>query len=241
MSSGTGPGLNGRSTLWTVASRAPIHPQATLVARRPPSPKWVRGDPMKLGRAGFVGIALLVGWSGVAGASASSSAPITVRVALHPSRVVAGQPIKGTVVFTNTTSREIAVESCAANGWLQAGLEGRRVRPQPSSTVVACPPSIRLVPGANSIRSDRSYDLRRLCPTWREVGRICCLLVHRRVDLHCPGREVLPRLSSSWDFHMTEAPRPVTVTLLRPPEPKKSPRCPNCFSQPSFGPTPIRR
>ena len=104
---------------------------------------------MNVCRAALVGIALLVGWGGVAGASGTSSAPIKVGVALQRSRVVAGQPIKGTVTLTNTTSRQITVESCARNGWLQVGLKGRGYTYQANSTLIACPPSIRLAPGAN--------------------------------------------------------------------------------------------
>ena len=39
MSGGTGRDLNGRSTLQTVVSRAPTYPRATLVARRPRTPR----------------------------------------------------------------------------------------------------------------------------------------------------------------------------------------------------------
>jgi hypothetical protein len=100
----------------------------------------------------LAGTALLAGWSGVAGASGSSPAPIKVQVSLDQSRALAGQPIKGTVVLTNATSRPITVETCARNGWLQVGLKGQGYTYEATSTLVACPPSIRLAPGANHFR-----------------------------------------------------------------------------------------
>jgi len=195
-------------------------------------------------RAALVGIALLVGWGGVAGASGPSSAPIKVRVALQHSRVVAGQPIKGTVVLTNTTSRQITVESCAQNGWLQVGLKGRGYTYQASSTLVACPPTIRLAPGAN-----------RFPVTVLTTYESCLQPGGESVTSLPPctstGPPSLPagRYSTTVFImglpDMTEAPHPITVTLLRPMEPKKSPssvpRCPNCLTHPAYGPTPIRR
>ena len=199
---------------------------------------------MNFGRAALVGIALLVGWAGVAGASGSSSAPIKVRVALHQSRVVAGQPIKGTVILTNTTSRKITVESCAQNGWLQVGLRGRGYTYQASSTLIACPPSIRLVPGANRfpVTVLTTYES-CLQPGGESVTSLpACTSI---------GPPPLPagRYSTTVFImglpHMMEAPRLMSVTLLRPMEPKKSPssvpRCPNCPTHPAYGPTPIRR
>ena len=199
---------------------------------------------MNVHRAALVGIALLVGWGGVAGASGPSSAPIKVRVALQHSHVVAGQPVMGTVVLINTTSKQITVESCAQNGWLQVGLKGRGYTYQASSTLVACPPTIRLAPGANRF------------PVTVLTTYESCLQ---------PGGESVTSLPSSTSTgppplpagrysttvfimglpHLTEPARPVTVTLRRPMEPKKSPssapRCSNCSTHPAYGPTPMRR
>jgi hypothetical protein len=195
-------------------------------------------------RAALVGIALLVGWGGVAGASGSSSAPIKVRVALHHSRVVAGQPIKGTVTLTNTTSRQITVESCAQNGWLQVGLKGRGYTYQSSSTLIACPPSIRLAPGANRfpVTVLTTYES-CLQPGGESVTSLpACTTT---VPPPLPAGRYSTTVFLMGLPHMTEAPRPMTVTLLRPMEPKMSPssvpRCPNCPTHPAYGPTPIRR
>ena len=199
---------------------------------------------MNVCRAALAGTALLVGWGGVAGASGSSSAPIKVRVALQRSHVVAGQPIKGTVTLTNTTSRQITVDSCAQNGWLQVGLSGRGYTYQASSTQIACPPSIRLAPGANRfpVTVLTTYES-CLQPGGESVTSL--------PSCTSTGPPPLPagRYSTTVFImglpHLTEPARPVTVTLLRTMEPKKSPssvpRCPNCSTHPAYGPTPMRR
>lgn len=210
---------------------------------RSPGRRKGQDDQVNFSRAVLVGIAFLLGWGGVAGASASSSTPITVRVALHHSRVLAGQPIKGTVILTNTTSSVITVESCAANGWLQVGLEGRGYGYQASSTLVACPPSVRLVPGANRFPVT-------VLTTYESCIQPGGSSVPSLPACTSTGQPPLPAGTYSTTVvimglpQMTKAPRPVTVTLLRPMEPKKSPssvKCPNCSHHPSFGPTPIRR
>jgi hypothetical protein len=186
-------------------------------------------------RGALVGIALLAGWGGVAAASGSSSAPIKVRVALHHSRVVAGPPIKGTVVLTNTTSRYITVESCAQNGWLQVGLKGRGYTYQASTTLIACPPSIRLAPGSNRfpVTVLTTYE-RCLQPGGESVTSL--------PPCTSTGLPPLPagRYSTTVFImglaNMTQAPRLITVTLRGP-----APRCPNCTTHPAYGPTPMRR
>jgi PASTA domain len=86
-----------------------------------------------------------------AAASGSASPPIGVHVSLDHNRAVAGQPIKGQVVLTNTTARDITVDACTKNVvWLSVGLSG----PVDSvagggSLLITCPPTIRLHPGAN--------------------------------------------------------------------------------------------
>jgi hypothetical protein len=199
---------------------------------------------VKVFRAALVAIAIFIGWDTVAGASEPSSAPIQVRVALHHTRVVAGSPIKGTVVLTNTTSRKITVESCARNGWLQVGLRGRGYAYQAISTLIACPPSIRLAPGAN-----------RFPVTVLTTYEGCLQAGGKSVTSLPPCRSTgPPPLPAGRYFstvfimglaHITKAPRDVTVTLLRPTEPGKSPtngpRCPTCPTHPAYGPTPIRR
>jgi hypothetical protein len=89
------------------------------------------------------------GFSSRAAIAASPSQPVKVRVVLAQHRVVAGHPIKGTVIFTNTTGKRIVVDTCAENGWLEVGLSGRVDSYPFGSTLIACEPTVRLVPGAN--------------------------------------------------------------------------------------------
>ena len=104
---------------------------------------------MKATSAVVIVLGLLLGWSVLAGAAASSPSPIEVRVSLTQHEVAAGQPIKGSVVLTNTTHKTITVNTCAANGWLQVGLKGHGYTYVATSLEMACPPSVRLKPGAN--------------------------------------------------------------------------------------------
>ena len=79
----------------------------------------------------------------------SPSHPVKVRVIVGRHRVVAGHSIEGTVVLTNTTARQITVDTCAANGWLAVGLSGRVDSYPFAHTDIGCAPTVRLVPGIN--------------------------------------------------------------------------------------------
>jgi hypothetical protein len=98
-----------------------------------------------------LGVATLVfaSCAPLAGASGSDVPPIGPHLTLTTHRVIAGHPIEGTVVLTNTTHHNIIVNTCASDGWLAVGLSGR-VNSYPfSSFLIRCAPSIRLAPGAN--------------------------------------------------------------------------------------------
>jgi hypothetical protein len=82
-------------------------------------------------------------------ASTSPRAPIKVRVMLRTQRVAAGDPIRGSVVLTNTTRTTITVDTCALDGWLAVGLHGKVDSYPFGGFEVACPPTVRLAPGAN--------------------------------------------------------------------------------------------
>jgi hypothetical protein len=71
------------------------------------------------------------------------------RVLLDQARAVAGEPIKGTVLLTNTTKLPVTVEACAANGWLEVGLQGHGIAFGASSLLMNCKPSVRIWPGVN--------------------------------------------------------------------------------------------
>lgn len=198
---------------------------------------------MNVSRAALVCMAILVGWGGAAWAGGSLSAPIQVRVSLDHSRVLAGQPIKGTVVLTNTTASQIHVESCARNAWLQVGLKGRGYAYRPVSTLITCPSSIRLAPGANRfpVTVLTTYES-CLQPGGESVTSLRPCTSTGPPPL--PAGRYSTTVFITGLAHLTDAPRAITVTLHRPTEPKKSPpppRCPNCPTHPAYGPTPIRR
>lgn len=101
-----------------------------------------------------VPLGLTIGALGLCGfttpaAATRAPSPIKVRVTVVRHRTTAGRPIKGSVVFTNTTTRPITVDTCAANGWLAVGLQSRTYAPSFVHTLVACQPTVRLHPGPN--------------------------------------------------------------------------------------------
>ena len=95
------------------------------------------------------GSLVLAGTCTTAGASTALSPPIKVHVSLDRHRAVAGQSIKGSVVLTNTTAKDITVETCARNGWLTVGLSGRVNAYSFVHTAIGCVPTTRIVPGPN--------------------------------------------------------------------------------------------
>jgi hypothetical protein len=103
---------------------------------------------VRIGRAALVAVVFVAVWSGVAWAG-TPAAPIKVHLVLQQDRVLRGDSIKGTVVLTNTTSKRITVNTCAANGWLQVGLKGHGYAYAAVSTLIGCAPSVQLAPGPN--------------------------------------------------------------------------------------------
>ena len=77
--------------------------------------------------------------------SALSSA-VVIRVSLDQARVVAGQPIHGQAVVTNTTTKPVLIHACAAEGWVMVGLTNGRIPYHPAITYSLCAPS-PLAPG----------------------------------------------------------------------------------------------
>jgi len=105
-----------------------------------------------VGLAALIGTAALVPQTTGAKGSAKgqvTKAPITIRIKLDKTRVVAGVPIKGTAVLTNTGSKGILVQQCAIDGWLAVGLANKAIRFSPGFSLVGCQPSVVLGPGPN--------------------------------------------------------------------------------------------
>jgi hypothetical protein len=83
------------------------------------------------------------------GTRAGRQAALQGRVLLDRARAVAGEPVKGVVLLTDTTKKPVTVETCAADGWLEVGLEGHNVAFGASSLLIGCKPSVRIWPGVN--------------------------------------------------------------------------------------------
>jgi hypothetical protein len=98
----------------------------------------------------IAGFALVLGWgTGTPAMAQTTAQPVKVHLTLAAHRVVAGHPIEGTVVLTNISDREIAVNTCAIDGWLAVGLSGRDISPSFFHPAVGCDPSVRLAPGSH--------------------------------------------------------------------------------------------
>ena len=77
----------------------------------------------------------------------ATRSPLALRVRLDHTTVEAGTSIKGEVTVVNTTTGDIMVETCAADGWLDVGLTGHGVTFAPAHIQIACLPTVQLPPG----------------------------------------------------------------------------------------------
>jgi hypothetical protein len=84
-------------------------------------------------------------------AQTTGAHPVQVHLTLVAHRVVAGHPIRGTVVLTNTSDRTITVNTCAIDGWLAVGLSGHGMSPSFFHPAVRCDPTVRLTPGTSRV------------------------------------------------------------------------------------------
>jgi hypothetical protein len=98
-----------------------------------------------------VAVALVLGWGTPVMAETTAAHPVKVFLTLAAHRVVAGHPIKGTVVLTNTSDRAITVNTCAIDGWLAVGLSGHGMSPSFFHSAVGCDPTVRLTPGTSRV------------------------------------------------------------------------------------------
>jgi len=80
--------------------------------------------------------------------------PITIRISLAQTRVIAGTSITGEAVLTNTTSKSITFEGCLAHGWPQVGLVNSKITFGGFTMADLCLGTIRLSPGPNRFPFD---------------------------------------------------------------------------------------
>ena len=191
---------------------------------------------MKWGVRTLVGLvlsALTLGiLMGTATASEAPSAPIKVRVTLVQTRVVAGQPIEGSVLLINTTTKAITVNTCTENGWLVVGLSGRVSSLPFGNLPLVCPASLRLRPGMNRFgikvittyaectqpQPDGSSSATTLTP-WCTTAGLPPLPAGRYVTkLHLVGLAGLTQKPNGVDVHLRgpKNPPPVAPCADRP-------------------------
>jgi|GEM_PF-1610374 len=77
----------------------------------------------------------------------ATRSPLNLQVTLAHTTVQAGTSIKGEVRIVNTTTRDITVETCAADGWLDMGLTSHGITFAPAHIQIACLPTVQLQPG----------------------------------------------------------------------------------------------
>jgi len=87
----------------------------------------------------------------------------------------AGRPIKGTASFLNTTTEDITVDTCAANGWLDVGLVGHGASFTPLHTLIGCAPTVQLRVGTTTFPITVSTDYSQ-CVDAGETGRMAATL-----------------------------------------------------------------
>jgi hypothetical protein len=90
-----------------------------------------------------------------------AATPVEIRLVLDETRVIAGRPIHGEALITNTTSRTITVETCSEDGWVSVGLTHGLYSSMPGNPLIACPPSVHLSPGLTRLPVSISTDFER--------------------------------------------------------------------------------
>lgn len=167
-----------------------------------------------VGVAAAVGLILLVLPSSAARSAQRHSRPVAVRVELSSHRVVAGGPLHGSVVLTNSTPHRITVETCA-DGWLQVALKNRKYSPGFAHLLPACPPTVHLKPGANRFHVTvlTTYG-GCLEPGGQSSVSIPACVSGNKLPPLPPGRYVTTVSISGLD-HLTRQPRQVRVTLAK--------------------------
>jgi hypothetical protein len=184
----------------------------------------------------FAAALVLTNLAAPAAAGGSSPPPVTVRVILAQARTVAGRPLKGTVVLTNTTRTPITVATCAADGWLAVGLSGRVDSYPFAHYEIACAPTVHLAPGPNRLRVTvlTTYDT---CTQPEPAGGAAPTPAAPTCTVN--GLPPLPagRYTTKVDLvgldGLTQTPNDVTIDLSRPAHP---PPLAPCADRPGTAP-----
>lgn len=104
---------------------------------------------MRIIRTGMVFVAIAGIAAGCGSGPTVTRPPLSIRINLDHTEVMAGDPIHGMAVVNNETQRAITVNACP-DEWLNVGLRNSQISYDPAVATVACAPSIRLQPGTTS-------------------------------------------------------------------------------------------
>lgn len=158
--------------------------------------------------------------SGHAGPDTYHAASVDAKLVLDHTTVRAGSTVKGTWIFTNTTSEPILVDTCASDIWDGVGLQSQQIAAattQPLTPELMCSPSVDLSPGVNRfpVRISTSFVDYGPCysPSSTKKTPMCHALTRAgRTPPLPPGKYTTNYLIRGMpaDF---EPPAPLTITL----------------------------
>ena len=92
---------------------------------------------------------VLLSPASLANASTGAPSPVSIRLVLRHTTVIAGHVLNGDAIITNHSSKSILVQTCAEDGWLDVGLSNHSYTYSPISPLIACAPTIHVRPGVN--------------------------------------------------------------------------------------------
>ena len=120
-----------------------------------------------------LGIMGLSGCGTTSTGQSTPAAPVEIHISLDQTRVVGGTSIKGQASLTNTTSKTILVQQCAADGWLQVGLMNRRIPFDPAMPLIACPSVDPTPPRSQSVPNRSGDDLSGVLRSRWPINDVC--------------------------------------------------------------------
>jgi hypothetical protein len=100
----------------------------------------------------------LLGVPTVANAGSGAPSPISIRLVLRHTSIMAGHVLKGEAIISNHSTKTILVETCAIDGWLDVGLSNKSYTYSPIDPLIACAPTVHLRPGVNHFPIKVSTD-----------------------------------------------------------------------------------
>ena len=151
--------------------------------------------------------------------ASSRPSPVEIRLVLSTTQVVAGTPIRGEALLTNTTGRTITVNTCAADGWLFVGLTNNHVSYDPLRLMMACSPTVHLRPGVNRFAVSISTGFQGCTETLTEATPQLPACLPPETMPPLPVGKYTTKVVTFGLPPGTQLPSPIKVTLLATPTP----------------------